>query len=467
MSTNVTVNPVASELGLELGACCECGQLVELTSLVTVSNCLYCPDCVERLFFECERCGEYEVHNEVCVVDGENWCRDCAEGHSFECSDCGQRFPDNDARCVGTPGIFRTICESCAEEYFTCERCGWVLHDDRAVWVGDEVFCERCADRVASPCTRCNEWTLRDHLTSVGDDVYCESCADYISYQTCDDCGHTDYEDEMSYSEEDDAWYCNGCYNRASTQSIRSYHHGPCLHFYGEGKYHLGVELEVDGGDRGDRYDSARRAIATMEDRVYCCEDGSLDTGFEIITHPHTYDEMKKLPWEQMMRELSETGWRGHDVDTAGLHVHISRTAFDSTDAIARLCSFFEAHWDFVTKFSRRKPEKLKSWAHRKGEYCEVVLKTKDLKGRVNSDGDRYCAVNTTNRNTVEIRVFKSTLKHTTLLAALELVVLLAERSNQITDEEADEMSVAEWLVGASDSFLDYCKGRKIDLATA
>ena len=34
-------------------------------------------------------------------------------------------------------------------------------------------------------------------------------------------------------------------------------------------------------------------------------------------------------------------------------------------------------------------------------------------------------------------------------------------------NEEADEMSVAEWLVGASDSFLDYCKGRKIDLATA
>jgi len=54
----------------------------------------------------------------------------------------------------------------------------------------------------------------------------------------------------------------------------------------------MGVELEVDRGDRGQRENSAEEVVQIMDDHVYCSNDGSLLTGFEIITHPHTYDEL-------------------------------------------------------------------------------------------------------------------------------------------------------------------------------
>jgi hypothetical protein len=61
---------------------------------------------------------------------------------------------------------------------------------------------------------------------------------------------------------------------------------------------------------------------------VYLKGDGSLNDGFEIVTHPMTHDwAMEKFPWE-MIEKLRRSGYRSWDTDTCGLHVHASRTSF-------------------------------------------------------------------------------------------------------------------------------------------
>ena len=73
--------------------------------------------------------------------------------------------------------------------------------------------------------------------------------------------------------------------------------------FYGDSKMHLGVELEIDDG--GEINSMAQQILNVANERsehLYCKHDGSIDDGFELVTHPYgladnakeTYDKAKK-----------------------------------------------------------------------------------------------------------------------------------------------------------------------------
>ena len=69
------------------------------------------------------------------------------------------------------------------------------------------------------------------------------------------------------------------------------YGYKPEVIFYGQGDRFFGVELEIDGG--GEYTDNAESilSIANWEQNlIYCKHDGSLDEGFEIVTHPMSLD---------------------------------------------------------------------------------------------------------------------------------------------------------------------------------
>lgn len=379
------------------------------------------------------------------------------------CDQCGHEYPEDTLADVGD----MTMCADCAEDWsFVCERCGDREHNNDAVWVGEDVLCSCCAGNHTFICAVCGEREYDDDISYVDDEPVCEHCCDN-SYRisTCAGCGELHFAESMDYDDEDEEYYCGAC---SPDRELHAYHCGMHLHFYGEGKYHMGVELEVDRDhDVYDRNNSARKVLNLMDGHVYCEKDSSLDYGFEIITHPHTYEELMALPWGRVLNELRQDGWRGHDVQTAGLHVHIGRDCFDDEDAIMRFCTFFENNWEFVKAFSRRTDRQLADYASRYfADDCDhVKYSASEVKAKTEESRSRYRAINLTNYSTVEVRVFRSTLKHSTFMASLELVHLLAERSNQITDHEAETMTVAGWLEGASETLQVYCTSRGYALA--
>ena len=92
-----------------------------------------------------------------------------------------------------------------------------------------------------------------------------------------------------------------------------------------------------------------------------------------LNTHPMslTY-HCRDIPWKDIMRAAIRMGYRCHQTDTCGLHVHVSRNAFGDTEeeqdaAIARLLYFFEKHWEELLKFSRRTAYQMEQWADRYG----------------------------------------------------------------------------------------------------
>ncbi len=64
-------------------------------------------------------------------------------------------------------------------------------------------------------------------------------------------------------------------------------------------------------------------------EHIYCKHDGSLEDGFEIVTHPMSLEYHEKhMPWAAVLQEAVSMGYRSHQAGTCGLHIHVSRSAF-------------------------------------------------------------------------------------------------------------------------------------------
>ena len=143
------------------------------------------------------------------------------------------------------------------------------------------------------------------------------------------------------------------------------------------------------------------------------------------------------------MAEPVSLGYRSHQACTCGLHIHISRLAFGRTAAqqeaaIARLLYFVEKHWNELLKFSRRTNRQLERWAARYG-YKDTPKEMMDHAKSYHYG--RYTCVNLTNEDTVEIRIFRGTLKYNTLAATIQLTDHLCDVVTCLNDEELRALS--------------------------
>lgn len=207
-----------------------------------------------------------------------------------------------------------------------------------------------------------------------------------------------------------------------------------------ESREHLtfGVELECeprnDGGNvRMDAYELSDRIDEIPGGRTYCKSDGSLSNGVEIVSHPGTLaHHMYVMHWRQIQRTCEKAGFRSHDAANSGLHVHVGRAQLGSTDAerddVTRKVQVLSALYTAeLTRFSRRRRSCLEQWAPDDIRHVSSGAQLASwAHARVpayrSNHNDRYTAVNVTNSATVEIRIFRGTLKRDTLIAAIQLV---------------------------------------------
>jgi hypothetical protein len=129
-------------------------------------------------------------------------------------------------------------------------------------------------------------------------------------------------------------------------------------------------------------------------------------------------------------------GYRAHDTNTAGLHVHINRNFFGDDKHIqlyraSLMALIMERNWEDFVRFSRRRYNRLDQWAKKKNvasqEYTDrdvdlIVEKTK----REYNNGDKYLALNMNRQATFELRIFRGSLKAETIKATLQFVSNLA-----------------------------------------
>ena len=228
---------------------------------------------------------------------------------------------------------------------------------------------------------------------------------------------------------------------------------------------YLGVELEVDKAGEND--DNAKMVIDTLGDNnVYCVHDGSLTDGFEIVTHPCTLDYHLNTDYEKIFKKLIKLGYKSHDTTTCGLHIHFNKNYFGESKTIQDLCItkllyLFEKYWDNIAKFSRRDNN---NYASRYGieendSMFEVLYKAKAAKDSFNG---RYRSINLKNEDTVEIRVFKGTLKYNTFIATLQFVDKLIKMCRELGLEDIQLITWEDITKDVDKELGQYLKERKL-----
>lgn len=352
------------------------------------------------------------------------------------------------------------------------EECGVChsLHPMEALSCFDDtLICPDCMEDTTAVCGRCGEriW-LEDDQGNEDSGHLCQSCYDRY-YGTCERCGRILPEEDL-YLEEGDENLCYDCHRQhRSRYAIQDFSYRPTPTFYGDGKLFMGVELEIDeGGESDNQARKLLEIVNTDTERIYCKHDGSLNDGFEIVSHPMTLAyHTEKMPWKAVMDKARQMDYRSHQARTAGLHIHVNRSALgdnvvEQEEVIGRILYFVEKHWDELRAASRRTANQLSQWCNRIGYRSQP----KDLldTAKKNYKSFRYVAVNLCNEDTVEFRLFRGTLRYNTFIATLQLVQRICDVAICLSDEEVQNMSWSTFVAGCGHypELVQYLRERRL-----
>lgn len=376
----------------------------------------------------CAACGAEigEDDKSYELPDGDVICEECYECDYTTCDDCGDIVLTSDAISVNNGNII--VCESCAEGnegYYHCNCCdGWFTTNYRRVYELHNLtlVCADCADDECKECVECGDLFYRYEMTEdeddYGDSIY--YCADCERYRKKKAIHQYNYKPEPKYKthhSHDEFW---------TDSSIK--------------ELLFGVELEID---KGEDPEAVAESITDACENVYCKHDGSLSDGVEIVSHPCTLEyHLKDLGWDNICDIALDAGFLSHKAHTCGLHIHVGRRQLGANDrirreVIARIVMIVQRHWDNIFLFSRRDASQMHWAAKPCVDTSAMTLESAPVFVYSSvSNAGRYQAVNLSNSNTIEFRIYNGTLKASTLYATLQFTSNICKFAMSHTLEE-------------------------------
>lgn len=354
------------------------------------------------------------------------------------CIDCKE--PDNDGDFREADGDF--YCVGCFSDTFTlCDNCQGYDYSSDVNWVYDEVVCDKCLNNNYTRCERCRDYCMNDNMHTIYDEnityEWCYSCYENASYY-CEDC-------EESHSSRE-------CWR---SHLIRSYSYKPCSLFrwvnYDNtvsesssefdanrvrgSQTFMGFEVEVEANGGSLIEGSKKFEELDKREHLYLKNDGSLNHGFEVVSHPMTLDvfhrnsDMLFKPFE----ELSDLGFAAWRTTTCGMHVHVSRMAFVNKAHLWRFAWMFNTNPHNFKIFAGRDSGQWASFEGQKRAASKIIA------GKSNGYVERYTAVNLSNPYTVEIRIFRSSLLPRRIMANLGMVDCVVEFTRNMSVKDVTE----------------------------
>lgn len=345
----------------------------------------------------CGKCGKSLDSHVVYDKFGNQYCEDCAKEMFVQCAGSGNtidllndNYVEHDGKIYASTWFYSnyTKCDLCGEYHLNSEI--EKLHDNRKV-------CAKCiVDNGLIKCEHCGNYFTSDLIQSFEGSRLCASCVESMLNNVIK--GYHEF----------------GDWELRTTGNEDFYTHN-----------NIGFELEVERHNSGvSRNLQAYRTLKTANDLVVIERDGSLHNGFEIISHPMSYDYIRsnKDLLKDILDELKNANYQGDEVSTAGLHFHVDKKLLATTSrsmdqVIDNILLIVETFKKELEVFARRKSN----------DYCNFLTASREMLNlkkikKIKDTSDRYLAVNLSNYKTIEFRMFKSTVDYKTFMASIELV---------------------------------------------
>lgn len=213
----------------------------------------------------------------------------------------------------------------------------------------------------------------------------------------------------------------------------------------------LGAEIEVGGNDNvycdDDKNPTIKKCIQIMngsdsddENLIYSTHDGSVQIEFD--TMPCSLEFHKnKMNYREMFEYLDKEGYKGHDCETAGLHIHANRSYLGKSRisqelVISKILYILEKFNDEICVIARRNND-YSQFAGEGSKEDSLV----ELYGKYKDKGKR-AALNLQHKDTIEFRMFKSTLKYETFILTLEFVKDIIDYAKSV---DVEKIELSKW----------------------
>ena len=326
-----------------------------------------------------------------------------------QCSRCGTYVPDHEPVYYTVRGHW--ICEDCRVRYHyrPCVRCDYMTTSTRDVtpvmWGEQRVVCRDCSQYYHVCLASCGYWVDDD----TGD--YCDDCRPVHDCGCESGCDCGDCED------------CGG-----GDCDVEAWNYRPYWRYYGTGPLYLGVELETEVRGSHSVRSAVRAAYDSLGSVGFIKDDGSLIRGFEIVTHPMDHAYLSDgWPWA-MLPDLRDAGCVA--AETAGMHIHLSRAGFADPAHVYRWLKLLYRNSAGVARVARRDSGQWAPWRSVDRRVQKLQAKGSHI------SWSRYAAVNVTNADTYELRVFASSLEQSEVRAAMDLADASVRYARDLTVPE-------------------------------
>lgn len=340
------------------------------------------------------------------------------------------------------------ISNGLSDKYSICSRCGEIVtnsdivnHEMREAVGLEENVCHECFDRMYTWCSHEDRYVTTDQAVSVDGENYSLEYANEHFYE-CSLC-HTFHSEPLRFIDETDDYVCETCIRNNyeetddgtlvrvnfNVRAINAYGYTPRLKFRGEGDKFIGLEWELDSWARLMRRTNELACrmfgFPSPDNFWYCKRDGSLRYGFEAVSHPATPEYwMESVDFGRLCQLARKYGF--DEEKTAGIHMHVNRNYFNSNRCIGHLIRFFEENYDEILKLTGRDERQAREFADKyridSTDSLEIYEKSQHE--------SRYKAVNLTNEDTIEIRIFPSVLRPNIMRAFIQFVDVITVLAN-------------------------------------
>ena len=349
------------------------------------------------------------------------------------------------------PELEKYYCEDCYPEIITCDFCQREFHKSTMEDDGINCACQECMEELVIYCSECEQLVMVDDTEEFMNEHVCYTCSENIRQN-------------LKYI---------SVYERKPIPNFHSLPKELCQPYYG-------WELEIDRKEKISDSEIEKHAeyihdtangteLSDFEKYCYLKFDGSIKNGMEIISHPCTYNfHIQEMKLSEILYEAEQLGYSSHDVGTCGLHIHISRTAFGSTLEkqelnIAKLLLFFETNWQNIVKFSRRSRTSITEYCDRYG--LKEGEKPQQLLEKAKQSG-RFFAINLKNEKTIEIRIFRGTLKLETFVSSLQFTHLITNLVSNMKVQQVLDLTWADLIQVAAEKgyneFVTYSQAKNL-----